>query len=103
MDSIKDRSGSSAGVWIIFGSPCLRLILYSTEGAVSTKSKPYSRVNRSCTISMCNKPKNRPEAESQSRDIFWLKFQCRIIQLQLINRISQQRVIVAAGGKDRCV
>ena len=52
-------SGSFAGVSMSCSSRSspLRMILYTTDGAVMIKSKSYSRSKRSCTMSMCRRPK----------------------------------------------
>ena len=50
-------SGSSAGESTAISPPSVSSTRYSTEGAVASRSSPYSRSSRSCTMSMCSRPR----------------------------------------------
>ena len=58
MPLMRDPSGRSAGLWISTCVPSLRSTLYDTVGAVCTIDTPPSRSRRSCTMSMCRRPRN---------------------------------------------
>ena len=50
--------GSLLGLWISIVSPRVVVTRYDTPGAVVIRLRSNSRSNRSCTISMCSRPRN---------------------------------------------
>src|SRR5262249_10715112 len=64
ISSIFDGSGSFAGFSIGVTDPSRSMTSYTTVGAVVTSDISYSRSSRSCTISMCSRPRN-PQRKPQ--------------------------------------
>ncbi len=56
--SMRPASGSFEGLSISCTTPSVVVTRYRTPGAVVTRSMLNSRSSRSCTISMCSRPRN---------------------------------------------
>ena len=56
--SITAAGGISAGFSTSMSSPSVLCTRYSTLGTVVTRLRLNSRSSRSCTISMCSRPRN---------------------------------------------
>ncbi len=57
ISSIVDGSGSFEGFSISVTAPSRVFTWYTTVGAVVMRSMSYSRSSRSCTMSMCSRPR----------------------------------------------
>ncbi len=55
--AIRWIGGSLAGLSISTTAPCVSVTRYTTDGAVVMSASSYSRSSRSCTISMCSRPR----------------------------------------------
>ena len=64
--SISEGSGKLEGLVKSITSPLVLCTLYTTPGAVVTKSRLYSRSSRSCMISKCSNPK-KPQRNPKPR------------------------------------
>ncbi len=88
--SILSTGGSLAGLSTLMISPSVVVTSYTTVGAEVIRSMSYSRSRRSCTISMCSRPrKPHAEAEAQRAGNFGLVVQRRIVQAQLGQRVAE--------------
>ena len=77
-------------------SPSIVWTRYSTEGAVAMRLRSNSRSSRSRTISMWRRPRKphrKPKPERAGR--LGLVGDARIVQSQLLERLSEVRVVVA--------
>ena len=93
--AISFGGGSEAGLSINRVSPSVVTISKTTVGAVEMRFRPYSRSRRSCTISMCSRPrkpqrKPKPSAAEDSTS----KRRAASLRLQLVERHAQRAEVV---------
>ena len=80
----------------IVSSP--RITWNSTFGAVAISSRPNSRSRRSFTMSMWSRPRNPHRNPNPSAcEVSGSKHERRVVQLQLVERLAQLRVVAALG------
>ena len=85
ISSIFDSSGSLNGFSTLISVPSFITTSYTTVGAVVMRSMSYSRSSRSCTMSMCSRPrkpqrKPKPSAcETSGSNCSAASFSCSLV------------------------